>query len=288
MNLDEAPTDDAEVLRLLKEFGPLGADSSLWLRPLRQLTREGKPLGRIHGLLAPVDHEHNLPFAMLTFTAKGRLVFWPALPRPTNMASGTEIEVPDHITVEFPSERLHLTAYDKDGRPVHRPNTWGSTEVQESKFRWLFAFLVRLEVVRQQDVLISRRFPTPPADRDRRSREFAKFAQDFLHLAPVEFPESPAGKDYIYCGVYAAPTDVRESDLPKTFIPQGSIGEIVDGWPPDVEFPMAIVPVPIELPSHEERVFVAVAFPPGKLKDDVSFGFPRRSPVCTGPIPPQR
>src|SRR5262245_27951957 len=49
MNQFEAPANDADVQRLFREQDNLGADSSLFLRAIRQLTKEGKPIGQVIG-----------------------------------------------------------------------------------------------------------------------------------------------------------------------------------------------------------------------------------------------
>src|SRR5687768_14244190 len=106
--------DDADVERLLRENDVVGADSNLWLRSLRLLFHDGKPLGTTVGLTIPIEAERRVLFATLACTAKGRLVFRHALPRSTKMQS----DVPDHITVELPREEVHITGYDESGKPT--------------------------------------------------------------------------------------------------------------------------------------------------------------------------
>ena len=176
MNHTEAPRDDAEVLRLFREQDSLGAESSLWLRAIRQLTKDGKPIGQILVFSIPIGNEKNMPIGMLSLTERNRLVFWPVLPRRRCVVvNKPQVEIPDHITVEFPSEKLHVTSYDSDGCRIGPfRDGWRSVPLNSPDFRLLFTFLVRMSVVAEQDVLVSRKFVVPKNDNDRRTAEFAR------------------------------------------------------------------------------------------------------------------
>ncbi|MCH7873664.1 MAG: hypothetical protein IID33_18345 [Planctomycetes bacterium] len=66
-------SDDDQVARLFKENDDLGAASSLWLRPLRQLFEHGKPIGQVRALTISLVEKQSLPFGMIMYTEKNRL-----------------------------------------------------------------------------------------------------------------------------------------------------------------------------------------------------------------------
>jgi hypothetical protein len=275
MNHAEAPTNDSDVLRLFHENDSLGAESSLFLRSARQLTKYGKPVGRNFVLTAPTDQERQMPFGILTLTPKGRLVFWPALPRLSCVITTHSFAVPDHITVEFPSERVHVTSYDDAGKSISSGDGWRSALVDRQDFRFLFSYMSRLSVIVDQDVLVSRKFETPASDDARRKIELEKFAADLIPL-PVTFPAISKDSQYLYCGAFVAPEMVTSQDLPKSLFPNKGIGDTVRDWPCDSEFPINLAKIPIEIPVRKMSLYLAVAFPPGELIDEVAFGLPRR------------
>lgn len=142
MNHIEAPRDDAEIFRLMQEEDAIGAESSLWFRVFRQLIKDGKPIGQILLFTIPIGNGKNLPIGMLTLTDNNRLVFWPVLPRRTCVViNKSDMSLPDHVTVEFPSETVHLTSYDADGRRLHVREAWRSSPLEKQDFRVLFIFL---------------------------------------------------------------------------------------------------------------------------------------------------
>ncbi|MCH7591608.1 MAG: hypothetical protein IH989_02355 [Planctomycetes bacterium] len=63
--MDDPVSDDDQVARLFKENDDLGAASSLWLRPLRQLFEHGKPIGQVRALTISLVEKQSLPFGMI-------------------------------------------------------------------------------------------------------------------------------------------------------------------------------------------------------------------------------
>jgi hypothetical protein len=188
MNYTEAPHDEAEILRLLREQDSLGTESSLLLRAFRQLTKDGKPIGQMLLFTIPTDREKKMPVGLLTLTEKDRLIFWPVMPRGNcGVINKPRFALPDHITVEFPSEKMHLTSYRADGRPVHVREGWRSVPIQMSDLSLLFTFLIRMSVVADQDVLVSRKFPLPKNDDVRRRSEFAR-CTNMLEVFHIPIP----------------------------------------------------------------------------------------------------
>jgi hypothetical protein len=72
----DSPEGDAheDVARLFREHDDLGTGSSLWLRPLRQLFAEGKPVGPVIVLTFPVG-SRRFPFGVVSSTSNNRLIF---------------------------------------------------------------------------------------------------------------------------------------------------------------------------------------------------------------------
>gem|GEM_PF-3761664 len=51
---------------------------------------------------------------------------------------GERIEAFDHITLEFPSEKTHVTAYGTDGQPVHIAQAWRTYRHPDHSLRYGF------------------------------------------------------------------------------------------------------------------------------------------------------
>lgn len=274
MNYAEAPRDNTEVQRLFRERDNLGADSSLWLRAFRQLIKEGKPIGQLLAFTIPISDDKKMPVGMLTLTDKNRLVFWPALPRrPCVVVNKPRVKLPDHITVELPSEKVHVTSYAPSGSPIHVGEGWRSVPHQRPDFRLLFTFLVRVNIVAEQDVLISRKFPMPTRDSDRRTREFARCASRVV-FQDLPVPGNVAEKQYAYIALYYVPQLMTSDMLPASLLPKSITAGMIAGWPDHAEFPVILGQF-----SIKQHAFCIVAgFPPGQLNDELCFGFPKPSP----------
>ena len=108
----QSTDEDDDPGRLFRENDNLGSPSNVLLRPIRRLLARGAPPGPMTALTLPIPGAGSYPFGVLTWTAKNRLVFWPILPKLADMAG-----VVDHITLELPSQRSHLTAYTAGGQP---------------------------------------------------------------------------------------------------------------------------------------------------------------------------
>jgi len=273
VNQFEAPKDNAEVLQLIRENDSLGAESSLWLRAIRQLTKEGKPIGQIFAITVPIGDGKKMPIGMLTLTDANRLVFWSVLPRqPCAVFNKPGVPLPDHITVEFPSEKVHATSYRSNGRPIHVRESWRSAPIDSNGLRLLFMFLVRRSILAEQDILISRKFEMPTTDSDRRTAEITQSVQRvmFYHL-PV--PGNVSEQDYFYLSIFRASKVLSAEELPASLLPRSGAVEMVTDWPDNVEFPIIVG----QLSIYDQNFCVAAGCPPGRLKDPLGFGFPRRS-----------
>lgn len=275
MQEHELAESDDDVARLFREHDDIGPDSSLWLRPLRQLFQEGKPVGQMVGLsFAPVQ-SHPLPFGVLSATGRERLVFWPVLPPGAHIIFGVEsVDALDHVTLELPSEKVHVTAYDANGAPVHFARSWRTEHFAGSGFALWFLLLVQVRILEEQATAVQRRVQVPPTDRDRRVEEFARFARGF-RLQRAVLPPIPTPHSYVYCGVYLGPELGGAYDLSKVALPAGeSLRGEVEGWPDGTDLQVAVSPLRI----GERTICVAAACPPGKLLTDVVLGLPKRSP----------
>ena len=265
--------EDEDIARLFRENDNVGPDSSLWLRPLRQLFNDGKPIGQVVAIRVSPARQEKVPFGMLTQTEKNRLVFWPILPPGAKMiCAGEQVNVFDHITLEFPSERIHMTAYDGQGQPIHVARAWRTYHCPDCDFALWFTLLVRVSILRQQDMAIQRCVQMPTRDQERRVNEFRRYTQN-LSFVDVSLPQSDGEYDYIYCILYLAFDSIKAQPRPPSVFPaDSSIGSQIEDWPEGNMFQIAR-----SLFSIDQRtICVATACPPGKLRSDVVVGFPQR------------
>lgn len=275
MNSEEAPIDDAEVLRLLRERDSLGAESSLWLRAIRKLTSDGKPVGQFVVLTIPVGDGRQMPIGMMSLTEKQRLVFWPVLPRRKSaIINKPNASVPDHITVDFPGEKLHVTGYESDGTAWHAGDGWRSQPVGAAGLRLLFVFQVRMSVLVDQDVLVTRKFQTPPTDNERRTAEFQRTAGNFI-MCDLGISGDPSKQQHVALAVYGAPPVISPEMLQPRMLPISGTDGTADEWPADSQYEIIVRQVLI----RDQSLCVAAGFPPGRLIDDLCFGLPHRGPA---------
>jgi hypothetical protein len=272
--MDEKPRDDDDVARLFRESDDVGPDSSLWLRPLRQLFEQGKPVGQVIALTVSLPEPLGSVFGMLTSTENQRLIFWPVLPpEATVICDGEAVHVLDHITLELPSEKTHATAYDAQGRSVHQSRSTRLRRPPDSSLALWFNLLVRVDVLRRQAVAVQRRVPMPTSDRERREQEFRRYAERFA-FAHVELPPHESACDYIYFGVCLAPDAASAGQLSPSVLPADArMDSLIEGWPEGNVFPIS----GSSLTFDRWTVCIATACPPGRLSSDLVVGFPRTS-----------
>jgi len=134
-------------------------------------------------------------------------------------------------------------------------------------------FFVRMSVVLDQDVLISRKFATPESDNERRTTEFTRSAGNFV-MCDLPVPGCASGKQYAGLALYLTPGIVTEQGLPASLFPRVVTNDMARGWSESAEFPIVVA----QLESHGRTFCLAAGFPPGELKDDLCFGFPMRAP----------
>ncbi len=268
---DISPNDD--VARMFREHDNIGSDSSLWLRPLRQLLKQGKPIGPIVALTVSPIEQLKLPFGMLAQTEKNRLIFWPILPPNAKvMCAGKNVDVFDHITLEFPSEKIHVTAYDADGQPIHLVRDWKTHHFSDCDLTLWFILLVRVSILRQQDMAVQRRVKAPTTDKERRVNEFISYAKN-LSMSNVSLPPQETEYEYIYFVLYLAPDSITENQFSRMILPtDSSMDSQIEGWRNGHVHQMAVS----KLTFGQRTICVAAACPPGELRTDVIFGFPRR------------
>jgi hypothetical protein len=242
------------------------------------LTGAGKPIGQIVAITVPISSQKQMPIGMLTCTQKDRLIFWPVMPRrECLLVHKPAMRIPDHITVELASEKIHVTSYDPAGRVDHYSNAWRSATIQVADMRQLFTFLVRLNVVTDQDVIITRKFSTPEADNQRRIAEFNRFAEIFaIHHLPVPVHDSQG--DFVYFGMFVAPDLSTASEALRNSMPTPAFAELVDGPSNEVTFPITLS----QFVLREWILCMVAGFPPGKLRDDMCLGFPQRTSGIVG------
>jgi len=273
MGPNETSHTNEDIARLFRENDNVGPGASLWLRPLRQLFNVGKPMGQVVALTFALTEQSRFPFGMLTETQKNRIVFWPVLPPHVNMiCAGQAIDAFDHITLDLPNEKIHVTGYDVNGKAVHESRSWRTYPFSDCNLSLWFLFMVRDCVIQQQDMAVQRRVPVPPTDKERRTDEFVRFTQS-VAFSTVPLPPANPRSDYIYGGIYLAREDFTAKGLPASILPADrSLDTQVDECPAGSEFPIAVSRVPL----GDLALCFATARPPGKLKTGVCIGFPHR------------
>ncbi len=277
-------TEPNDVESLFRERDDIGDGTSLWLRPLRLFFSLGKPPGEFTVLAFRLP-TGSFPFAVLTRTKRARIVFWPILPKNATHAIHDSGTIPnfDHITLEFPSERIHATAFTPKGKRRHFDATcirdqraWRLCEYRGSGLARFLTMIVKLRVVREQEVIVQRRVAMPNTDADRRTKAFIEFANK-MRVIHVNLPPHDSSCDYVYCTMFydRDPTALQPVLTQEMFQPIDADSHI-DDWPDGNTF--GIQPTLISVDS-ETRFLVATSCPPGIAKSDVVIGFP--SPMFT-------
>lgn len=196
---------DDDRAKRFRENDNLGSDSNVLLRPIRHLLARGVPPGPMSALSFAIPDTGALPFGVLAWTVKNRLIFWPVLPKSWEMVNAV-----DHITLEFPSKRSHLTAYKASGKPVHRSaadmgldSAWGLTTFPGTGIALWFTLAVQTSMILEQDLEIQRRVLMPtPSEKERRISEFVRHYQQLNHVSVPLPPDRLTVPRYIICNVY--------------------------------------------------------------------------------------
>jgi hypothetical protein len=262
-----------DVSRLFREHDNIGPDSSLWLRPLRQLFKKGKPVGQAIVLTIALNEQQRLPLGLLAQTRNNRIIFWPTLPRNVKIAcAGEKIDIFDHITLELPSQKIHVTAYDGSGQSIHKKRAWRLHQFANCTIALWFMLLVRISILRQQDMVVQRRVKTPKTDKERRVGEFRRYINK-LTFSNVSLPLCNVQYNYVYCALYLAPESFTVDQFSPSLIPTNSLASQIEGWPDGNQFHVMVS----LLKLGQQTICVATACPPGKLPpdSDVSVGFPK-------------
>lgn len=269
-NAAEADHEVDDVARLFREHDNVGPDSSIWLRAIGQLIRHGKPLGQAVALVFKAPDLGLLPFGIVTATENNRLVFWPVLPSGVDMPCG-DIEAVDHITLEVPSGRSHVTGYKNNRESIHHTQAWKLHHFPGTGLDSWFIFLVKLSVLREQSQAVQRKVAMPTTDKERRVEEVSRFIQR-LKIAHVALPDGSAAGDYIAAAVYLVTGTFDEQTFSGSVFPADVMAPEVNGWP-NGPFELGRAKVAVGTTT----IAVAAARPPGTLKEAISLGFPRHA-----------
>jgi len=263
-----APSRD-DVERMFRERGDIGPDSSLLLRSRQPLFQDGKPVGSETWLFAELQENERCLLAILSYTQKNRLVFRPVLPRTANMICPDEtVTTPEHVTLEFPSERTHVTGHNAAGERVHGKPCWRLRHFRDRPLALWLMFLLRLSVLGTQDRAVQRRVHIPPSDVGRRLAEFIKRPDTkVLHLPPAEERHG----DYVFCSLCLEAGPIGQEHVPATLLLlDPPLDKMIDDLPTDTLVPVGSKPLKI----GPRILHIALACPPGKLKEDVFLGMP--------------
>jgi len=258
-----------EIARLFAEHDDFGADSSIWLRLITRLLTQGKPLGE--ATVVCVDYPgQGLPLGAFASTDRDRLIFWPVLPRDMSVGCrGRDITIPHHITLEFPSGRIHATAYNERGTAVHR-HCGRLQRIGDSGFSIWTMLVVERSVLDDQDEAVQRKVQTPVTDKPRREAEFRRFASK-LSVRSMPMPASDGDSRCLCCAFYVVDEGVKGSDFDSSLLLNGGLWDKqVEGWPEGHRFMI----VRFLLQVGTRRVLLAACCCPGKPRSKVGLGFP--------------
>ena len=263
-----------DIARLFREHGNIGHDSSLWLRPLRQLIKNGKPVGQTIVLTLSMSKQQKVPLGILTETKRNRLIFWPILPQKVKIVFNDEemVGVFDHITLEFPSEKIHVTAYNTNGEAIHNRQSWKTHRYANSPLALWFILLVRIPILCQQDMAVQRRIKIPTTDKERRLDEISRYIRK-LSFKNIKLQVCNKKHDCICCILYLAPESFTIGQFPHSVIPINSLASAIQGWSEEDQFQTKISILKLD----QRTICLATACPPGILSpgQDVSIGFPQ-------------
>ncbi len=279
---DTSLNDNDDLAKLFRESGDIGAQSSLWIRPMRQLLDSGKSIGQLTFLAFRGQDTGAYPFGVLTHTKKQRVVFWPVLPLDADMiAAEGKVGVADHITLELANRKTHVTAYDVHGQASHfravdfgHKQAWRLHENKGSGLALWFTMLVRWSVLLDQETAVQRCTEAPtPAEAERRKELFASIAAR-MKVIDVPLPKSVTSPEYVYCAVYVVTDADGEVTFSDGLFPSGHVDTAVDGWPDGSELEIQ----PMRLRYEHAQYVVATSCPPGRAQQDVMIGLHRRKP----------
>ena len=254
--------NDDDVSRLFRENDNLGADSSLWLRVIRQLLNDGKPPGKPVIVTFETRKRDNLPFGAFMLTNNNRLIFWPALPPNAE-------QVHDHVTLELQSGKTHITEYDSEGKAIHPRGDWRRLDYsQDESLPLWFLLSLRFDVLLDQDRAVQRKVPTPSSDKQRREAKFINLCKE-MRLEPIAMPAIDADPYWIYCAIFLVTGELRDINLdPRIFT--SCLETLVKECPPN-EIP-PIIASKVSVGNRE--VVIAVSCPSGIPTSSVDIGFP--------------
>lgn len=246
-------------------------DTSLWFRPLRQLLEQGKPLGPTKVLAFGTLPEGNLPFGALSETRKGRIIFWPVLPRRFRLCGDEHAAlVTDHATLELPSGKIHVTSYDEGGQVAHHSQGWRLRASPVPGFAVWFQLLVRRSVLQEQLNAVDQNVSIPTTDQERRVAEFRKYAQQ-LHVQRVQVPPGADAANFFFCEICVKHPGSSDTRKPPDVHQIGPFPDgLIKGWADDDQ----IVLQPMRLTLGEVELLVVTGSPPGELTEEY-FGFPQ-------------
>lgn len=100
-------------------------DASLFIRPLRQLRDDGKPVGEVT-MVALIGSDFPIPFGTFSRT-KNHLIFWPIIAKDAKLydEAGRPLVI-DHLSLNIAAKRTHATGITRNGKHRTRSQSWPS------------------------------------------------------------------------------------------------------------------------------------------------------------------
>lgn len=259
---------------LFRDNDNVGDASSFWYRATRLLFEKQSPIPKMTCLTVGANTDEQLPIGLFTFTDNKRLVFWPAMGKSETMQMDSGASpVFDHITLEFPKQKFHLTAYDQLGQKVKVAQSLGTYRFPDADSSMWLQVLAKCELLRGQDSAIQRKIKVSDGQKNRLVGELKKFVEN-LTFQKTFLPVSN-DNDYVCYTLFltsnalALQNKLTSGDL----VNQSFLSRYVDRWESEQTF--QIVWSQFRVAEHD--LCIAAACPPGTMRIPVAFQFPRRS-----------
>lgn len=256
-------------------FTQVDRDStSLWFRPLRQLLDNGKPLPRTTMLTYKLSDNLNLPIGALCTTYNKRVIFWPALPKELKMYYEENASwITDHITLELPNEKIHITGYLKDNSSKHHGNSWRLEKFQDNNYALWFNMAIRKTVIENQELAVECDILMPNTDRERRIDEINKYVEQLVFQS-VSTPSTNNENQYFYFAIYLEIAKKKQKQITTDMF---MLNNIPNGVIEDSQANELVVIHQTPFTIGNQNFVVATASPSGTLKEEY-FGFPTTKP----------
>ena len=252
----------------------VGHESSFWYRATRQLFERQSPIPKMTCLSLGPTANDQLALGLFALTDNNRLIYWPALSKSETMYSEEGIApVFDHITLEFPKQRFHLTTYDKSGEKVKVADSLGTYRFLDADSSMWFQVLVKIDLLRTQDRDIQRKIQVSKNHKDNLVKWLKGFAENLSFQRT--FLPSLQNADYVCYSLFLTSDclSIQRKLSSGDVVNNVFLDKYVDER--QIEKVFNVYWSQFKVANHD--LCIAAACPPGLMRIPLAFQFPRRS-----------